>query len=153
MRSNPVVATQKASNGVAKLVVAMIENDIRKIDFRIFKDVKSHEATYSAGSEILKPGDTSRMMYIVKSGMVAVQIGNLTVEQVPEGNIFGEMGIVDPQPHTARVVAMTNVHLFGVTEQQFLQLVRTNPSFALRVMRVMARRTRAMNAKLMEAVG
>lgn len=131
----------------------MIENDVRKIDFRIFKDVKSYEASFPAGSEILTPGTTSRMMYVVKSGVVAVQIGSLMVEQVPEGNIFGEMGIVDPQPHSASVVALTDVHLFGVTEQQFLQLIRTNPPFALRVMRVMARRTRAMNAKLVELAG
>ena len=131
----------------------MIENEVRKIDFRIFKAVKSYEATYSAGAEILTPGTTSRMLYVVKRGVVAVQIGNVTVEQVPEGNIFGELGIVEPQPHTASVVALTDVDLFGVTEQQFLQLIRTNPPFALRVMRVMARRMRAMNAKLMEMAG
>jgi CRP-like cAMP-binding protein len=73
------------------------------------------------------------------------------VEHVPEGYIFGEMGLVDPQPHSARVVAVTDVHLFGITDQQFLQLVGSNPAFALRVMRVMARRTRAMNTKLTNA--
>jgi CRP-like cAMP-binding protein len=128
-----------------------MEHEARKIDFRIFKDVKSHEAKYSAGSLILTPGETSRMMYIVKSGMVAVQVKDVTVEEVPEGNIFGEMGLVDPQPHSAKVVALTDVHLFGITDQQFLQLIGSNPAFALRVMRVMARRTRAMNAKLTEA--
>jgi CRP/FNR family cyclic AMP-dependent transcriptional regulator len=138
--------------GCSFQVIAMIEAGARQVDFRILKDVKSHEASYSAGAEILTPGRISRMMYIVKSGVVAVQLGNVTVEQVREGNIFGEMGIVDPQPHTARVVALTDVHLFGITEQQFLQLIGSNPSFALRVMRVMARRTRAMNAKLTEPV-
>ena len=45
-------------------------------------------------------------MYIVRKGVVAVQIHNMTVENISEGNIIGEMGIVDPQPHTARVVAL-----------------------------------------------
>ena len=128
----------------------MTEPDVRKTDFRLFKHVNSHEATYPAGSEILKPGDSSRMMYVIKKGVVAVHIQNMTVEQISEGSIFGEMGIVDPKPHTARVVALTDVSLYGISEQQFLQLIRSNPTFALRVMRVLARRTRAMNARLLE---
>lgn len=125
----------------------MSESD-RKIDFRIFKDVNSHEANYPAGSEILKPGTVNRIMYIVKSGVVAVQIQNTTVEQISEGNIFGEMGIIEAQPHTARVVALTDVILFGVSESQFLQLIRSTPTFALRVMRILV--TRAMNLRLIE---
>ena len=128
----------------------MIQSDVRKIDFRIFRDVNSHEARYSAGTEILKAGDISNMMYIVTNGVVAVHVDGTLVEQVTAGNIFGEMGIVDPQPHTARVTALTDVTLYGITEQQFLQLIRSTPTFALRVMRVQARRTRAMNARLRE---
>ena len=89
-------------------------------------------------------------MYILKKGVVAVQIHNVTVEQIEEGGIFGEMGIVDPRPHTARVVALTDVTLCSLTEQQFLKLIGATPTFALRVMRVLARRVRTMNSKLPE---
>jgi CRP-like cAMP-binding protein len=126
----------------------MSDMDARGIDFRIFRNVDSHESTFSAGSEILSPGETSRTMFIIKTGVVAVQIKNETIEELSEGNIFGEMGIVDPQPHTATVVALTDVTAYSVTEKQFLQLISTAPAFALRVMRVLARRTRAMNSRL-----
>lgn len=125
-------------------------NNDRAIDFRIFKEVDSHEVVFPAGTVILTPGETSRMMYIVKEGVVSVQIHNMTVENIPEGNIFGEMGIVDPQPHTAKVVALTDTVLFGITEQQFLKLISSTPTFALRVMRILSRRARAMNARLLE---
>lgn len=129
----------------------MSETNLRAVDFRIFKDVDSHEASYAAGTEILTPGETNSMMYIVKEGVVAVQIHNMTLENISEGNIFGEMGIVDPQPHTTRVVALTDVVLYGVTEQQFLKLISATPTFAIRVMRVLARRARAMNSRLLES--
>jgi CRP/FNR family transcriptional regulator, cyclic AMP receptor protein len=128
----------------------MIDVESRKIDFRIFRDINSHEANYSAGADILVPGQTSNVMYIVKRGIVSVVVGGTVVEQITEGGIFGEMGLVDPQPHSASVIAVTDVILHGVTEQQFLQLIRTTPTFALRVMRVLARRTRAMNTRLRE---
>jgi CRP-like cAMP-binding protein len=126
----------------------MVQSESRRIDFRIFKEVNSHEASYPAGTEILTPGTVNRVMYIVGSGIVSVQIDNVVVEEVSAGSIFGEMGIVDPRPHSARVVALTNVTLFAVTESQFLQLIRSTPTFALRVMRVLAQRTRAMNERL-----
>ncbi len=119
----------------------------RDIDFRIFKDVNSREACYSAGFEIIAPGDTGHMMYIVEEGEVAVRLGDVTVEQIGEGGIFGEMGIVDPRPHTASIVAMTDVRLYGVNQKQFLQLISTTPTFAIRIMRILARRARAMNAR------
>ncbi|MGI9410690.1 MAG: Crp/Fnr family transcriptional regulator [Hyphomicrobiaceae bacterium] len=122
----------------------------RDIDFRIFKDVDSHEASYSAGFEIVAPGDTGHMMYIIEEGEVAVRLGDVTVEQIGEGGIFGEMGIVDPRPHTASVVALTDVRLYGVNQQQFLRLISSTPTFALRIMRILARRARAMNARLPE---
>ena len=123
----------------------------REIDFRIFKDVDSHEASYSAGFEIVAPGDTGHMMYIIEEGEVAVRLGDVTVEQIGEGGVFGEMGIVDPRPHTASVVALTDVRLYGVNQQQFLRLISSTPTFALRIMRILARRARAMNARLPEA--
>ena len=132
----------------ANLETTVDQSDVRTIDFRIFKDVNSHEATYQAGTEILSPGTTSHMMYVVKQGLVTVQVKDVAVEQIGEGGIFGEMGIVDPQPHTAKVTALIDVVLFGVSEQQFLKLISTTPTFALRVMRVLARRARAMNTRL-----
>ncbi len=126
----------------------MRHSDRRDLDFRIFKNIDSHEASYQAGSEIIVPGDTSHIMYVVASGVVAVRVRDVTVEQITEGGIFGEMGIVDPKPHSTSIVALTDVKLYGVDQQQFLRLISSTPTFALRVMRILARRTRAMNDRL-----
>jgi CRP-like cAMP-binding protein len=125
--------------------------DDRHIDFRIFKDVDSCETHYPAGAEIIGPGKLGGVMYVVKNGIVAVQIRGITIEKISDGSIFGEMGIVDPRPHSATVFAVTDVNLYVVNEQQFLNLVRMTPLFALRVMRILARRIRAMNMRLTEA--
>ena len=47
-------------------------------------------------------------------------------------DIFGEMEIVDPRPHSATIFAVTNVDLYAINEQQFLMLVRKTPLFALK---------------------
>jgi CRP/FNR family transcriptional regulator, cyclic AMP receptor protein len=123
----------------------------RPIDFRIFKTVDSIETNYPAGAEIIGPGTMSATMYIVKKGICAVQIKDVVVEQITEGNIFGEMGIVDSRSHTASVFAVTDVNLYVLNRDQFLRLVGETPTFALRVMRILVRRIRAMNSRLSES--
>ena len=125
----------------------------RPIDFRIFKDVYLLETHYSAGTEILGPGKADGLMYVVKSGVVSVQVQGVAVEEIREGGIFGEMGMVDPKPHSASIFAVTDVEAFVVNQSQFLQIVANTPTFALRVMKVLARRVRAMNARFQEAGG
>ena len=128
----------------------MPQTDDRNIDFRIFNDIDLVETRFPAGAEILGPGKVSGVMYVVKSGSVTVQVQGLTVEEIGEGGIFGEMGLVDPRPHSASIFAVTDVEVYVVNQYQFTQLVGKTPTFALRVMRVLARRVRAMNSRLQE---
>ena len=55
------------------------------------------------------------------------------VEEIRDGGIFGEMGMVDPRPHTASVFAVTDVEAFVLNQNQFLQIVGHTPAFALSV--------------------
>jgi CRP-like cAMP-binding protein len=51
--------------------------------------------------------------------------------------------LIDDAPRSATAVAVTDVELVAVSEKQFLFLVSQTPFFALKVMRVLARRLRA----------
>ncbi|HLI98083.1 MAG TPA: cyclic nucleotide-binding domain-containing protein, partial [Bradyrhizobium sp.] len=78
-------------------------------------------------------------------GEVRVQIGNRTVRELGADDIFGEMALIDSEPRSATVTAITDVELVPVSEKQFLFLVSQTPFFALKVMRVLAQRLRATN--------
>jgi CRP/FNR family transcriptional regulator, cyclic AMP receptor protein len=58
------------------------------------------------------------------------------------------MALIDTAPRSATAVAASDVKLVPVTEKQFLFLISNTPHFALNVMRIMARRLRAMNKSL-----
>ena len=123
----------------------------RKQDFRVFRDINLQTAHYTAGAEIISRGAVSPVMYIIHKGIVAVRVDGAVVAQLGEGEIFGEMGLVDPRPHLATVGAVSDVELYVVDESQFLALIAKTPMFALRVMRVLAGRLRAMNSRLLES--
>jgi CRP-like cAMP-binding protein len=83
----------------------------------------------------------------IKSGYVRIH-GNRIVADLAADTIFGEMALIDDEPRSATAVAITDVELVPVSEQQFLFLVSQTPHFALKVMRVLAQRLRLTNKTL-----
>src|SRR4029077_14242915 len=101
--------------------------------------------SFKAGSVIFREGDEARELFVIKSGQVRIQIGNRTVTELGADSIFGEMALIDNEPRSATATAVTDVELVPVSEKQFLFLVSQTPYFALKVMRVLAKRLRATN--------
>ena len=101
--------------------------------------------TFKAGSIIFREGDEASELFVIKSGQVRVQIGNRTIRELGAESIFGEMALIDSEPRSATVTAITDVELVPVSEKQFLFLVSQTPYFALKVMRVLAQRLRVTN--------
>ena len=97
------------------------------------------------GTLIFQEGDKADGLFIIKSGKVAIRLGNRTLAELTVNSIFGEMALIDDAPRSATAVALTDVELVPVSEKQFLFLVSQTPFFALKVMRVLARRLRATN--------
>ena len=101
--------------------------------------------TFKAGGIIFREGDEASELFVIKSGQVRVQIGNRTIRELGAESIFGEMALIDSEPRSATVTAITDVELVPVSEKQFLFLVSQTPYFALKVMRVLAQRLRVTN--------
>ena len=119
----------------------------RSLDFRIFKDLDIPEMSISAGQLVLAEGSTGSAMYIIRNGSVAVRVNGVTVEEIGEGGIFGEMAIIEQSTRSAEILALTDVTVVMLDEKKFLQLVAKVPHFSIMVMRTLARRIRKMNAK------
>ena len=85
---------------------------------------------------------------VIASG-VDLQIldGNYVYETVSAGGIVGEMAMVDGSPRSATVCAIKPSTVIPIDERRFLFMVQQTPFFALRVMRVMTARLRAMNER------
>jgi CRP/FNR family transcriptional regulator, cyclic AMP receptor protein len=98
-----------------------------------------------AGGVIFREGEQADELFVIKSGYVCIQIGNRMVAELTADDIFGEMALIDSEPRSATAVAITDVELVPITENQFLFLVGQTPYFALKVMRTLAQRLRVTN--------
>ena len=103
--------------------------------------------TFEAGRLLFKKGDPGRDLYVVKSGEIQIIDGNHVLESVSAGGIIGEMALVDGGPRSATARAVTQSVVIPVDERRFLFLVQQTPFFAIRVMRLMSTRLRAMNER------
>ncbi|MFQ5879238.1 MAG: cyclic nucleotide-binding domain-containing protein [Dehalococcoidia bacterium] len=111
--------------------------------------------TYGRGDVILKEGDDAVGMFIVASGRVEVVKGLNTNKPQPlatlgPGDFFGEMSLLDKYPRSASVRALDDTECLAFTRWDFLAELRTQPSVALQMLGVMARRLRETDARLVE---
>jgi CRP/FNR family transcriptional regulator, cyclic AMP receptor protein len=100
---------------------------------------------YASGDVIFAAGEAGDKMYIVRSGSVALKVGDTVLETVVPGGVFGELALIDPAPRSATAVAGFDCSLASVGVKQFHGLVQKVPNLALEVMKVMARRIRKAN--------
>lgn len=115
----------------------------REITLEHFKNARDF-TPYAAGQVVFRVGDPDSVMYGVKSGEVEIYFNDRLLETVGPGGILGEKSLVDDYPHTTTAIAKTDCELVLVDEEKFLFLVHETPTFAVKVMRVMAARTRAI---------
>jgi CRP-like cAMP-binding protein len=74
--------------------------------------------------------------------------GSVVYETVTAGGIVGEMALIEEgAPRSASVIAVSHAHLWEIDTDKFISMVSTDPNFAIKVMRTMARRLRIMNQR------
>lgn len=74
--------------------------------------------------------------------------GNHNFESVSAGGIVGEMALISENPRSATVQAIRESIVIPIDERRFSFLVQQAPFFAIRVMRVMSARLKAMNERI-----
>jgi CRP/FNR family transcriptional regulator, cyclic AMP receptor protein len=114
-----------------------------EIDFGLLAGDGIETRSAKAGEIIFSEGDEANQLFVIKSGEVSIRSGNRTLAELSSNTIFGEMALIDAAPRSATAMAKTDVELVPISEKQFLFLVSQTPYFALKVMRVLARRLRA----------
>jgi CRP/FNR family transcriptional regulator, cyclic AMP receptor protein len=95
-----------------------------------------------AGTVIFRAGDLGNEMYGIVAGTVQLDSPAGVVTTIGPDEVFGEMAIIDREERTATATASTDCVLAVIDSRQFLWLVHETPTFALQVMRTMARRLR-----------
>ena len=81
-------------------------------------------------------------VFVLLEGTARVEIGGRAVGRLGPGDVFGELALLDGRPRSASVVATSDIVTVRLSRTAFLDLVRSDPDIALRVMEGLAARLR-----------
>lgn len=102
---------------------------------------RSAEVECEPGQILALEGDPGSGMFVILDGTVSVEMRGGFHTELERGNFFGEIALLVPDAkRVARVRAATNARLLTVSRDDFLALVESEPSLALRMLRELARR-------------
>lgn len=73
--------------------------------------------------EIIRAGGISEGLYIVAEGQAVVVHAGQRIAVLEPGDVFGEMSLLDDEPHEASIVTLTPVHLLILPRRTFDYLV------------------------------
>ncbi len=101
-----------------------------------------HETSYPARQLIIEKGAPGSSMYLVAAGKVRVFDGSRTINYLDEGDVFGEMAVLDPAPRSASVEAVVDTDLLEMDQVQLYELVESRNEVARGIIQVLSRHLR-----------
>src|SRR5439155_1046432 len=113
--------------------------------------------SFPGGARLVRQGETSRGAFLIRTGEVEAQValpggGMLTVAELGEGDMFGEMALIERGVCSASVIARSAVEGWFVARDDFRAFVASRDPAALDVpraiTRVLAEKLRALNDKV-----
>lgn len=113
----------------------------------------ARERAYPKNSVILFEDDPGDALYVVRQGQVkVVLIGEdgreVILSVLGEGDFFGEMALIDDEPRSAHVIAMSDSTLLVLRREDFQGLLLQTPGIALAMLRELTRRLRRVDEKV-----
>jgi CRP/FNR family transcriptional regulator, cyclic AMP receptor protein len=82
-----------------------------------------HESRITGGERIFKEGEVGDALYIIARGQVEVRAGNRILNYLQEGQVFGEMALLDSEPRLASVTAVEPTHLLRMDQAPFYEML------------------------------
>lgn len=103
---------------------------------------------YAKDKVIVQEGQAGVLMYVVLEGTVEISIKSNAVGEIGPGGMFGEMALISHEERLASATAKTDCMLLAINRNIFLDLIRTNPKFAVSLLGAVGNRARFMASQL-----
>ena len=117
----------------------------------------TRQVSYVPGAQIVRQNGAARGAYLIRTGTVEARIalpggGSLTVAELSDGDVLGEMALIERGVCTATVVAATNVEGWFIGGDDFRAMVASREASALALQRAITHnliaKLRVLNEKV-----
>ncbi len=108
------------------------------------------EVDVPAGKVLTKQGSVGYECFVVVAGTASVAIDEQVVTTIGPGGYFGELALLDKQPRSATVTAVTPMSVLVMGPREFMGAVETVPGLAQKLLAGLARRLRETNVRFIQ---
>ncbi len=98
------------------------------------------EIDLKEGYTLVEQGRLGREFFIIVSGSVRVAKNGRKVNELSDGDYFGEIALITDAPRNATVTATTPLRVLVVTDTAFRSLTRRMPSISQKLLTTLAAR-------------
>lgn len=118
---------------------------------------KVEHITLKKDEVLFNKGEKGDSLYILQEGYVKLVIkdkdgSEIVINQVGPGNIIGEMALIESRPRSAGVVALIEAKLLKLSEEEFMDVLLSQPLLGLEISRIIARRLRFTTTYIENAI-
>jgi CRP/FNR family transcriptional regulator, cyclic AMP receptor protein len=105
------------------------------------------EKSVARGTVIFAKDDPGSSLFAIRKGTVKMTVPSVdghdaVFNVMKDGDIFGEISLLDGQPRSTNAVAITDCEIFVIERRDFLPLVQEEPQIALKLAETLCARLR-----------
>jgi CRP-like cAMP-binding protein len=135
---------------------SMVFNGLDPEDLRRLGGI-GREVVLPADAVLFEQGEESDGLYIVIAGIVRIYLTaedgrEATISLLEEGEMIGEIALLDGLPRSAGAAALTDTRLVFVPHKPFCELLDASPKLSRQVMLMLCERVRAANSQVEQAI-
>jgi membrane protein len=107
--------------------------------------INKYVVKYAQGDTVFSDGDPGDEMFSVLKGKVSIMKGEKEIAVITPGRCFGGMSFFLGSSRVARAVALQDVELVTISNENINNLMNEFPEFVVEILREMAERLRETN--------
>jgi CRP/FNR family transcriptional regulator, cyclic AMP receptor protein len=100
------------------------------------------ELHYEEGDDIFREGEPGDSLFLVIEGKVRVHRGGHALAELGQRQVFGEMALLDSEPRSASVSAVSDLTLLKIARDDFNEILAEKGEIAQGIIKVLTRRLR-----------
>jgi CRP-like cAMP-binding protein len=121
---------------------------------QLLEDTVSEERECPQQSVILREGEWGDSIFLIGSGSVQIVLLGKDGQEIMlailrNGEVFGEMGLLQQKPRSATVIAREPCILLEIKGEEFLKLAHTYPDIELKMLLTLSERLRHVNEQVL----
>ena len=109
--------------------------------------------SFGAGEPICRLGDPGLSMMAVITGTVRISLPSIKGKEIiladlPAGELFGEIAMLDGKPRSADATALTKCELLVLERRHVIPFLERNPAICLKLMEILCARIRRSDERM-----